>query len=504
MSSVSEGSRLRGIRDRELLYRFHKELNRPHVSPHDLTARALALISAELPADRYEYFKYDPLERRLSKTWALEGDVALENEEAFHPSEGTPLWELVEGDLPVHQVTKPRAALLAPLRWPEGNKPALGLLRLERLKGKPFSPRERQLACGYAGELAQNLYQARLDQQGRAQLKRLQALTDLTAIFASSLRVEEGVRLILQGIQSQFAFDRVRLYLVEKDRSSLRGELRVDMRGRTRSLMQERYPLKPGQHHYTDLVWATGTDPSLEKFGETILYVPLTVSGQSIGLLIVDNLVSQQPIRGEDVGLIKSFAGQIALAVDNARLFEEVQELSLHDSLTGLPVRRYFNQRFQEELYRATRFGQPLSLVWMDVDYFKQINDTYGHQVGDQALEQVGAAIRRSLRKIDFPCRYGGDEILILLPQSREEDAKLICQRLIDELRQINIPVPFAKIQKVQITVSVGIATFPSDAKSSEELLQKADEALYWVKSHGKNGLALFSQTSRPPNPPQP
>ncbi|HBW22948.1 MAG TPA: hypothetical protein DEF68_06165, partial [Elusimicrobia bacterium] len=117
---------------------------------------------------------------------------------------------------------------------------------------------------------------------------------------------------------------------------------------------------------------------------DCVLYMPLVVQGTTIGLLIVDNLLSQQKIEPGELAMLKSFAGQIGLALDNVRLFDKVEELSLYDELTKLPLRRYFNQRFQEEFYRAERFKQPLAVIWGDVDYFKEVNDTYGHQIGDK------------------------------------------------------------------------------------------------------------------------
>jgi len=211
----------------------------------------------------------------------------------------------------------------------------------------------------------------------------------------------------------------------------------------------------------------------------------------------VDNLISQETVAGEDIGLLRSFAGQIALAVDNARLFEEVQALSLYDSLTGLPVRRYFNQRFQEELYRVERSTEPLSIAMIDVDFFKSINDSYGHQIGDQALKKIGVVINKRLRKIDFPARFGGDEILILLPQSKAEDAAKIMERLLGDIRDIRIPVSFARAGEVRLTASIGIAAYPEDARSADDLIARADEALYWVKSKGRDGIATFQDSVR-------
>jgi diguanylate cyclase (GGDEF)-like protein len=266
----------------------------------------------------------------------------------------------------------------------------------------------------------------------------------------------------------------------------------VDIRGRVQNLRSDEIALQPGAHRFANVLLASTADASLERYRDVVLYLPLIVQAQRIGLLILDNLTSQQPIIREDAALLKSFAGQIALAVDNARLFDEVQELSLYDSLTQLPLRRYFNQRVQEEMYRAERFGQPLSLVLIDIDFFKDINDRYGHQIGDQTLVEVSRVILNQLRKIDFPCRFGGDEILILLPQAKEDEAKMITSRLLQAIQKVRVPVPFAKAGEVGVTVSMGVATYPADSKTIEGLIEKADEALYWVKSHGRNGVAPY------------
>ncbi|MBI4057673.1 MAG: diguanylate cyclase [Elusimicrobia bacterium] len=482
---------------KELLYHFHKELNRPYDSLEDLSARALSLMAEHIRVDAVSSFLLNPQELILTMQLILAGDQCLEMDEEIHLMEGSPLWQLTEGRKKFLLYHSPHPILYVPLRWTgQNHTQALGVLRLERhTSSRAFTHREKTLAQGFAEELAQNLHQAGTDRKNRDQLERVSTLTDLTEIFATSLRVEDGLKLILQGIQQHFSFDRVRLYLVDRQAQKLKGELSADMRGQIKSLSHEEIPMQPGVHRFVDLVLGSGPDPLMERYKDTVLYLPLKVQGQSMGLLIVDNLLSQQSIAQEDVGLLRSFAGQIALAVDNARLFDEVQDLSLYDTLTQLPLRRYFLQRFQEEIYRSERFNQPLALLWMDIDYFKQINDTYGHQLGDQVIKEVARIILRSLRKIDFPCRYGGDEILILLPQSKEEDAKAIGSRLVQEVREMRLPVKFSKNQAIQVTVSLGIATCPGDARSLEELMQKADEALYWVKSHGKDGAALYRET---------
>lgn|GEM_PF-347754 len=491
----------------ELLYRYHKELNQPFADSRELLVRALDLMAGQLKLDQVCFFDWTPDESLLSQRLVWRAGAAMDMEEDIAVAGGSPLRAVLEhGGVYVSQNLN-YPALYIPVQWkgggrrlagrPEtGDEPRLGALRMERLKKSwAFSSREKELARGLADELAHNLSHAELDQFNREQLNRAHALNELTGVFASSMRVEDGMRLILQGIQRYFGFDRVRLYLVSHAERKLKGELSADARGQVRSLAHEQIPLQPGVHRFADIVLGNSAgDAVTDNYRETVIYLPLTVQGKSVGLLIVDNLLSQQPILQEDMVSLSSFAGQIALAVDNAMLFEQVQELSQFDELTRLPLRRYFNERFQEEMYRAERFAQPMALIWLDIDFFKEVNDAYGHQIGDQVLFEAGRVILSNLRKIDFPCRYGGDEIIILLPQARADDARAIAARLAQEISEIRVPVPFAKAGEVRVSVSQGIATYPGDAASGEELLARADEALYWVKSHGRGGVAVYSQ----------
>ena len=489
----------------ELLYKYHKEINQPFTDSRALLARGLELMAQHLKLDQICFFGWEPLESLLSLQLVWRGGACMDLEEDIAVADASPLRTVLEsGGVYVSQNLN-YPAIYVPVQWQvSGRQPAgrpaagkmtrMGALRMERLgKSWSFSSREKELARGLADELAQNLSHSALDQFNREQLARAHALNELTAIFASSIRVDDSLKLILQGIQKYFGFDRVRLYLVNQAEHKLKGELSADARGQVRSLAHEQIPLQPGVHRFADIVLGNSSGET-DKYRDTVLYLPLTVQGKSAGLLIVDNLLSQQPILHDDLVSLSSFAGQIALAVDNAVLFERVQELSQYDELTKLPVRRYFNERFQEEMYRAERFAQPMALIWIDIDFFKEVNDTYGHQIGDQVLREVGRVILSNLRKIDFPCRYGGDEIVVLLPQSKADEARAIAGRLMQEISEIRIPVPFAKVGEMKITVSQGIATYPGDASSGEELLTRADEALYWVKSHGRGMVAQYGE----------
>ncbi len=484
----------RGAKTTEWLYGFHRLLNRPFTGPEELLSRALRLIEEKIPVDRISMFTFRPRENDLALQYCQTRGLWLEMDGEIHLTEFSPLWRLLRGNKRSLSYRLPHPLLYVPLRWPPGAEgQPLGVLRFERVSSaRPFGVVQREFAASLAGELSQNLQSIRVSAMRQQQLRRMETLSDLNAVFATSLRVEDGLKLILQGITQHFQLDRVRLYLTDRTRETLRGELSVDIRGRVVSLRSEEIALKSSEHRFARILRGEGLDSHMKRYEERVVYVPLTVQGQKTGLLIVDNLISQQAIPGEDVGLLKSFAGQIALAVDNSRLFEEVQALSLYDELTGLPVRRFFQQRFQEELYRVERSREPLSIAMIDIDFFKGVNDTYGHQVGDQLLREVGSRILANLRKIDFSARWGGDEIMILLPQTDAPGAEIIMKRLLQTIREVKVSVPFAKEKELSVSASIGISTYPDDGRTCEDLIGRADEALYWVKSKGRNDVATF------------
>ena len=454
--------------------------------------------------ERVSFYYYDEKNALLRLMMRRAGGIAFQAEESVRPSPDSPAAEALSSLKPVVFRNKAGHFLLVPFRIEiyssSANReaPLQGLIKLERSPGKRrFSPNEASAAHERLGNFMRSYYKAEFVGLNKKYAKNLGAITELTEIFANSLRVRESFKHILTGIQTYFGFDRVRLYLIDEKNEKLKGELISDICGQIKSISYEEIPLEAGAHRFADIVLGRSSGVFMERYKDCVLYMPLVVQNITIGLLIVDNLLSQQKIEPGELAMLKSFAGQIGLALDNVRLFDKVEELSLFDELTKLPLRRYFNQRYQEEFYRAERFNAPLAMIWADVDYFKEVNDTYGHQIGDRVLKEVGRVILANLRKIDFPCRYGGDEILILLPQATGEEAGKLARRLAAEIREIKIPVPFSKTRELSVSVSLGISTVPADASSMETLLEKADDALYWVKSHGRGGIALAGDVEK-------
>ncbi|MDD5435062.1 MAG: GGDEF domain-containing protein, partial [Nitrospira sp.] len=168
-----------------------------------------------------------------------------------------------------------------------------------------------------------------------------------------------------------------------------------------------------------------------------------------------------------------------------------LKKISITDPLTSLLNRRYFEERISEELERSKRHNQPFSLLIIDIDNFKDFNDTYGHLYGDEVLRNTAHGIRGCTRVIDIAARYGGEEFAVILPTTDKEGALIIGTRIRDEIYNMSFPVQRAE-KPAKLTVSIGIATYPDDAATIEDLINNADRALYKAKGLGKNRVVLF------------
>lgn len=210
------------------------------------------------------------------------------------------------------------------------------------------------------------------------------------------------------------------------------------------------------------------------------------------GILLVDNSLSMRPITDEVVMVLSMIGHTVGVAIDNSKRFEKTMRIAIKDDLTGLHNRRYFNERLLDELERVNRYpDEPVSLLMVDIDFFKKINDRYGHQKGDTVLVWFGNLLQKKLRKSDIVARYGGEEFAILLINTSKAEALEVgedLRRAIEKLSPENIGGE-------KITASFGIATFNEDAYSFKTLLAKADLALYAAKAHGRNRVSAAPAT---------
>src|SRR5882724_1833968 len=187
--------------------------------------------------------------------------------------------------------------------------------------------------------------------------------------------------------------------------------------------------------------------------------------------------------------LAEPIAAQAALAIANARLYQQTLELSFTDPLTGVPNRRQLFLRLENELSRCLRFGDPLSLLMIDLDLFKRINDAHGHTVGDGGLRGVALALRRSVRKIDIVARYGGEEFCVVLPRVAKPEAIEVAEKLRRAVAAAPMPGPDGQTP-LSVTISIGVATLAIDAEDVAVLIDKADGALYEAKRLGRDRVA--------------
>ena len=219
-----------------------------------------------------------------------------------------------------------------------------------------------------------------------------------------------------------------------------------------------------------------------------VLAVPLLSRGKAIGAVELIRSGEGKPFRRRDARIAALLLEPMAVALESSQLLRHSQELSVTDDLTKLYNSRYLNASLSREVQRARRYRAQVSLIFLDLDGFKNVNDQHGHLAGSRALVEVGAVIRNMVREIDIVCRFGCDEFTVILPQTGSEGARIIAERIRQRLEETVFLETFSLA--VRITASFGVATFPDHALSEKSLIQKADEAMYRVKGRGKNAVA--------------
>ena len=217
--------------------------------------------------------------------------------------------------------------------------------------------------------------------------------------------------------------------------------------------------------------------------------LPLTSHARRLGVIYFYR-ADRDTFEADEIELLTTFARLAAEVIENARLYEQTREQAVTDDLTGVSNRHYLTLRLPKELARARRSGKPVAAVMIDIDHFKRLNDTYGHQAGDAVLKQVAGLLVAQVRDIDMVVRYGGEEFLLLLPETDHLSAKPVAERVRRAVEQAAVTLPGRR--PIQVTISCGIACYPECAENAEEMISRADQALYAAKLAGRNRVVAY------------
>jgi diguanylate cyclase (GGDEF)-like protein len=323
---------------------------------------------------------------------------------------------------------------------------------------------------------------------------------ELGKALTSSLQLDQVLRTIMEKIDEFLRPDNWSLLLLDEAKQELYFELAVGKA--SQALKDVRIKLGQGiagwvaQHGEVVIVPDTSKDTRF--FGKvdektkmetrSIVAVPVKFRDSCLGVIELINCVGPDGFDPRDLKLLEALSDFAAIALENARHVKRIHELTIKDDCTSLYNARHMGFILDTEIYRSQRYNYEFSIVFIDLDHFKLVNDTHGHLVGSRLLAEMGEALKGNCRLIDFAFRYGGDEFVILLPQTSKENAINVARRLHRLIRDT------VWLQKeglnIHITPSVGLAAYPADAKTKEGLLHLADEAMYLVKNTDRDNVA--------------
>ena len=222
----------------------------------------------------------------------------------------------------------------------------------------------------------------------------------------------------------------------------------------------------------------------------SLVAVPLRIGDEIIGTLAAQSYEPNM-YQESDQEILDLLAAYAAIGIKNAQLLSEVEKLALSDGLTGVLNRRAFDEKIAYEIERAERYSEPISMIIIDVDNFKQMNDQYGHDIGDKRLKKIAHIISVTSRSPDLVARIGGEEFAIILPNTPLEGAAILAERIRINVERNFLPKDPSSQREPASTVSIGVAEFPRHAKNSSQLYIASDKAMFQAKKEGKNAVSL-------------
>lgn len=338
---------------------------------------------------------------------------------------------------------------------------------------------------------------------GTDRTRHIQELTifhEVAKALTSSLNLDSILQTIMEKVAEYFRPDTWSLLMVDEDSDEMYFAIAVgDAAGALKNVR-----LKVGEgiagwvarngeslivpDAYTDPRFAKTIDEKTKFQTRSIICIPLKSKQRVLAVIQLIN-VPMDNFGDNELFFLQAICDYAAIAIDNARAVERIQELTITDDCTGLYNARHLYKTLETEVYRSSRFGYEFSILFIDLDHFKSVNDTHGHLVGSKLLAEIGYLIKAQLRLIDFAFRYGGDEFVVLLPQTGKDQALVVAKRLRDGLRASS----FCREEGLNLNVraSIGVATYPHDARSAHDVIRQADGMMYMVKNSTRDNIGI-------------
>jgi len=323
---------------------------------------------------------------------------------------------------------------------------------------------------------------------------------DVAKALTSSLDLDSILQTIMEKMAEFFRPDTWSLLMVDQEKNELYFAIAVG----TAAEALKNVRLKVGEgiagwvakHGERLIVPDVYSDPRFSKRIDemtkcetrSIICIPLRSKLRVLGVIQLVN-VDMRNFGDQESFFLQSLCDYAAIAIENARAFEKIQELTITDDCTGLYNARHLHRTLETEVYRSSRFNYEFTVLFIDLDHFKQVNDTHGHLIGSKLLAEIGYLIKAQLRLIDYAFRYGGDEFVVLLPQTGKDAALFVARRLRDMLRTNT----FCQEEGLNLNVraSIGVATYPHDAKTPQDIIRQADEMMYLVKNTSRDNIGV-------------